>query len=1033
MPDTVISINSNHDCLHAIARVLWDCLPPEKYPSGLRTYEFMWKYKVSRRVYDQLLYLIKRLDFSNRHVLLHDIDGYPRGSTNVARVISLIISEWYKREACGLDGDGAMDIFSFNHPISARDVWEAAGFEEALLHRARRANLRQTAMCVLGGFPLVYVLGAGNRFETLINKLSLDEDDVAEDNSWDQLFDDHNTVFSGSLRGGSCKEYVDALWQYMETEDESCLPFNEEDLQDHKFQTFCTLLTNGYGEKLQKDFFKETHHFFTTDKDYNLQAQIRVQVGFKKDNHILYASQLEKIDSGMDLSKVDKIAFFLRAVYSDGSTDKSSSRYYRREGNGRNDFVSVGLAPLCIEYDIFNIERIELLSLDTVNNAEHKLRSFKVGSFLELYESQTAYCWTSRKQSTARKALLLDYAFFQEFPGLSPIEKRSEDMTAERPIWNWLHLSESLVLKDVYNDSFPFKCGNSQPLQVSFTYSGIEQNLHLKDGWIDFFSQDEQGQIRLLCGEVDSHGRSLNLSVLSMKEGKIKKTDDFYLEYKELDSYRYVEWTSASCPKQGFLTIRVSTKAWDKLPYVANVYYIPSRNPVERNLVENTISFDGVSGVSMYDAVSGSYIPLDGGVFHDSIPDKTVEDVPDTVVFRVGNEVAYVKFEVYRAFWMQELIQYGKRPKRYITRETRTIPVLFHQQFRIRTINNEGSQVTQLDRLNNLVTCQFQSGFLSSPEQLCKPIPINSAVDVYVYRSMIIRGHLLIANVSPHHIGDYHFYFWNGSIDSAPVTLPSTYNNETRELALNCSSCQAERGVIFQSLKDCRPYNYYRPFYIRSDGRINPGILPFYNRPGVMYPYNSELVLFCYNLFREHKVYAAVFSPLIELHGRQKWQKDVLEYALEKANYSLTKEDVLQLNRLCSEVGFEWMLLPRRYILEIVSHSGTREAACVLSLRRLFEASQLVKENNDNNRYEQYYFKRIFVDNDDYFNRAKSIDTVFRTTRYRSRVDARTFVDYLRGEIRYSGDEVVLFIKRITAYDEYIHLFHDVFYQYVIK
>ena len=1004
---------------------LWAFLPPKEFPYGLKSHEYMWQYKVSKDVYNRLLSLINTLQFSNKKILVTDIEGYHKGSTNIARIIALLISEWYKRESPGLDGDGALDIFVFREIITAKDIWDAAGFGDNLLHKAKKSNLRQTAMCVLGGFPLVYVNAADNRFETLINKLS--EDDEEEDDthgSWDELFDDNNTVFSGSLRTGSCKMYVDALWNYMESEDLTCLPFCEDDLQDNEFKRFCTLLKNGYGEKLQKDFFKETYSVYTTDDDYALQTQLKVQIGFKKDNHILYASQLEKINLGMNTASVDKLAFFLKAVYSDGSTQHSSVRYYRRVGNGKNDFVSVGLSPLSIDYDLFNIERIDFLAKDIRNNVETRLRSFRIDSYLELYESPVAYCWTSQIKSSARKALLLDGAVFQDIPSLSPIEKRSDELNSERPLWNWLYLNETITLRSVDGEPYSFKCGNAQPVRVSFSYSSVEKTIKLRDGHLEFVTPEQQGLIRLLYGVLDSRGRNLNFSVQSKRP--------VYLEFKENDSYRYQEWTDNSAPSQGFISIRISTNESDRIPFVSDVYYIPSKSPVERNLDEHLITFDGINAISICDRETHVFTPIEDAVYKDTVPDKSAVNVSDAMVFRVGNESAYVNIEVFRAFRMQELIKDGK-PKRSITGDKRYVPVILHNHFKIRTINESGCQITYLDRLTGLVYSAFSDGFLSSPSRLCDTLSINPAVEVYVYKDMTVDGTSLKFKVSRNHQDDYRFFFWSGKRDDVPVPIESFYDDESGIMTLDCASCRADRGVVFQSLKDCSPYNYYRPFYIRTGGRLNAGIPPFYSTPSCRFVYGTDDILISYNLYRDHRTYAAVFSPLAELRNNPEWQREVLEYALKQDGYVFAKEDILQLNRLCAEIGFDWILLPRKTILDIITRSEAQKTDCIQSLRGLFSNSLLVKENDGNNRHEQYYFKRIFIENDDFFNNNISFDGIFSPTKYRARIDARTIVDYWKGEKRYFGEEVLDFIKKISSYQEYIFLFRDVFYQYVIK
>lgn len=1009
---------ANENSLCKLARSLWELLPPDKYPSGLSTYSYMWQYRASVKDYISLLEGINGLDFSVKNILSQNIDGYLDGTTTVARVIAFVISEWYKREASSLDGDRAMEIFTSDKMPSPEKIWKAAGFNEALLHKAKKMSLRQTAMCVLGGFPLIYVNGAENRFEALINKLSEEDEENDDTGAWDKLFDDNNSVFSGSLRSGSCKAFVDSLWKYLESEDNSFLPFNPDDLGEEAFSKFCALIRNGYDKKVREDFFKETHLLYTSDEDTELQAQIRVQIGFKKDNHILYASQLEKLSAGINTATDNKLIFRLKAYYADGTFEYSSSRCYNKIGNHRNDYVSTSLYPLSIDYDFFNIDRIELLASRSAGK-EKCLKSFSVGDYLELYSTNTAYCWSTRKRSHTQKAILFNYEKFQDFGNLTTREKRS-DFNSDRPIWNWIPQDKSFEIKDVEGRVFTFKYNNTPQVQVSFSYDGIDKSVHIVDGKIAFCSESDTGRMRLLFGK----GKKLNISISG---GKTKGNNDFFLEYREAGKYRYTEWTESSSPQQGFLSIRISTNKGDRLPYTTNVYYIPSVNPVERDLQKNEIRFNNVCQISAFDNELKAYAPFTGKIYIDTPPSDSSAEIRDTVSFRIGASDNYIILEIYRAFFLQELIRNGLPFKHFFSAEKREIPVLLQKDLSVRTINEEGCMITSVEEVNQIINDRFSDGYFSSPILLCSPVQINDAVDIYIYKALSIDGKHLNAPVSPRHYEQYRFFFWKGYCNDAPVLLPSVYNDKQGVLSVDCSGCDSERGVIFQSRKDCVPNNYFRPYYVRRDSGLSEKVTPH-----IYAVYTSEDVFFAYKLFREHKTYAAVFSPFLVLRNNRDKQTDLLSNVLRESKYHLTKDDIRQLTRLADESGFEWLLTPRRYIQTIVRQSGDSRKKCISSLQRLFADSAIVKNNYGEFRYEKYYFKRIFIDTTDYFDSAP-FDDVFKTTRYRQKKEARTFVEFIKGKVRYDYTSVRDFKRKTSDYSEYITLFHDIFYQYVIN
>lgn len=1009
---------TNDDTLYNLAKILWELIPPSNYPMGLSTYRYMWQYKATAKDYLSLLKTINDLDYSVRNILYQNIDGYQTGTTNVARAIALVISEWYKREASSLDGDRAMDIFTNEKMPSPEKIWKAAGFDDELLHKAKKASLRQTAMCVMGGFPLKYVIDADNRFEALINKLS-EEEDEDDMGTWDMLFDANNSVFSGSLNNGSCKAFVDSLWNYLESDEYSYLPFSFEDLEDNTFKQFCRLIKNGYDKKIREDYFKETHLIYTSDEDYELQAQIFVQIGFKKDNHILFSSQLEKLNTGINITTENKLIFYLKAYYANGTSKCSAPCCYNKIGNHRNDFVSTNTYPLSLEYDLFNIVKVDLI-IHSYSGIETCMKSFFVGDYMELFSTDIAYCWSSRKKTAINKAIIFNYGKFQDFGNLTTIEKRSFDLNSYKPTWSWILQNNYLNIKDVDGNSYEFKYINTPQIQASFSHSDIDRSIRTIDGMIEYFSESNCGRIQLLFGER----KTLNLSILLINsEGRIRKSNDFILEYKEEGKYRFSEWTEHSSPNQGFLSIRVSTNSVDRIPFTTDVYYIPSANPVIRELDNNKIVFNDIDQVSAYDESKKTYCPLSNNFYFDAPPSdiSNMPSIRDTISFRIGNNTNYVILEVYRAFFLQELIRNGKPFKSFFSNSRRQIPILYQKDMSVRTINEEGCKITFIENTNQIKT----KDYFSLPWTLCNLIPINRSVDVYIYKSLSINGSCLNAPVSPRHFEQYRFFYWTGYRRDVPKLLKSNYHDNI--LSIDCAECKSDRGVIFQSQKDCTPNNYFRPYYVR--GSIISDMIP----PHFNLVYSNDDIFYAYKLFCEHKTYAAVFSPLYKLRSDRMNQKDLLSFILCESGYNLNKESICLLTRLANEVGFEWILIPRRNIQAIVRQSHEKREQCISSLRRLFADSPIVKENHGKYRDEKFYFKRIFVENNDYFDDDIRFDNLFKPTRYKKRIEARIFVEFIKGTGRYDYSAVCNFKRKTSDYDEYINLFRDIFYQYVIN
>lgn len=1015
LSDSYVTLDTS---ISELSSCLWDILPKDIFPSGLSTYESMWKYRLKESDYKKLREIVNRVDWKEKGILERDIEGYRKGSTNLARVAILVISEWFKRESPSLDGDNALDNL-FTNPENRPDVkkiWDASGLDSRLLHQAKKMQLRQTAICVLGGFPLIYV-NSSPRFERLISLLASDSKEL-DSSSYDDLFDKNNTVFSGSLSCGSCKEYIDQLCHFVETDDDGDLPFNVEDLtgSNTEFKKFRDLVRNGYDEKVRNDFFSHAFYFYTSDTDTDIQAQFLLRIGFKKDRSVLYAPQLKSL--GID---TEGDSLYIRLVTSNGKHENEYALHrYDRVGNGRMDFAGRGRPEILINFDLFDTTEIRLEILDS-SLSLLKSYSYPVPPSLELYKEPTAYCWSTIKKTSASKSILLNFSSFQDFGDCIPIEKHSGITEGNLSMWSWIHLTETIKLDDVNGVSHLFECGGGQHLAINFLKGELKDQIAYENGRIEGFLDDEQIFVHLLFGQYSDGGRNtLNIQVFSQDEKKKKETKDYILEFKEHGKYRYSRWTSDCNPEQGFISIRIVPTKKGISSYQEEVYYIPSDRPVIRDLSANTILFANVSDIYRYNSEEGNYI-LSGDTYLDS---PSTNRNQDTVDFRIGDSEQNITLKVYRAFWLQVLKKDNKEIFREVTKSIRKIPVLMCSRFSIWTIDNSGSRNTE--RITPPLVDFYKD--LKGPSALSSISIIKDNYSLYVYLPVSISDNVIVINnVSPAYWREYQFYFWSERRSDMPIKLETIYDDDTRILSVDCSEILDKDGVIFQSLFDCNPNNYYRPIYTRAGMSLSTTVIPHWNKI-----FSKEDIQYCYDLLEQHKIYSPVFSCFKKVSSDPEKRFDLLNYVFVKEAYNLKEKTLDLLSRIATECAFDWMLTPRRDILKMINRSGVNRDNAVNSFQKLFERSRLVKDNFGPHLHERYYFKRLFVEDERYFNPSVKIEQLFSDTGNRRKDMARLFVEAIKG-VRSKNDPIPTLLATCSDYDNYEHLLRDVFAKYFIR
>ena len=916
--------------LEPLREFLLTTFPLAKFPNGLKTYDFFWKYKLNAEQYRQLKDILINLDFAKnkkRGLLNTVICGSAYGT--VALVVALYISEWYKRESTTLSGDKCLETIGLTSQ-KTEQIWKSSGLAEELLHQDEEENqMRQMAICALGGLPVGYV-NSSKRFEEFVNGLSevYNTENETTDEEIEKIvncFDDHNGVFKRSLRSGSCKEYLIKLIEYLESGEKSDLPFCESDLEFPLFSEFVNNLKIGYDKDLPKRFFKPeiriwTYDFIEEGDDSNIiesEFYVHIGCGNNENKNVITSKDLSKL--GVSLPDNSETFFVcLKFTQNDGTSILSEEkRTYFKIGNNCNDFCGAYGSYITTSINLFDIKEISLLI--ACGNYQKEIYKFKIPQYLELYSTDDFYLWTTKTNNAARKALLYNTSEYipQNVDESEICFKSNIDNNSIYNKWGWIHQRYNINLVDNNGEIIEVPLGASELIIVDFRTRGLKKNVVLSfDDCVPSVIDGEPGEpVHLL---YYSKGQELMLTCDGLKGREL--LDNYKLEFKYLHDNRYLEWTNNNRPSQGFIKLRISCRdASKKKRFWKNtVYFIPKNNIIQRNINNHFITIEGNNVYPIKESLLDSFNPKNNK-YKDG-PNLGLDS--PTTSFRIGDLNNYVIVEVYRGFKWQQIWNNGSFIKNVIeTGKKLPISIILQRNIKVKTVDENGyhedspENSAYIDYFKSPKTIAFHED-----NNLSKGLIINSqkAYNSYIYlsryedkskdeikvRYIEKKDDSIFVYVSDKHIDRYVFYYWSGNLEDTPVKL------ERKKLAIKhyqyiLPSPLSDKAIAFQSMRDCVPNFYFRPFYDNSmkwDYYVGK-----YSR--VTYDY----IIKCYSYAVEHNIYFCIFPALRLLQDRNSFTTFIRTYIQQK-NYYLTRRDLADLTRLSKELAMDWFFVNRRLL-----------------------------------------------------------------------------------------------------------------------
>lgn len=924
------------------------------FSSGLKTNRYFWEYKLNNTQFNELKGILKDLNLgSNTRLLKIEIDGYGA----VARIVALYISEWYKRECESLNGDRCLESVGLSSGHSGQ-VWKYSGLPDSVLHQQEEENqMRQIAMCALGGLPLQYV-NKSKRFKEFVNGLFYiyqKEETTDEDvENVVNCFDDNNGVFKRSLESGSCKKYLIQLVQYLKSGDNSDLPFCESDLELPLFSEFIKQLQEGYDQELPKYFFTPelriwTYDQFENDDESNgIESEFYVHIGLRKSNNVITNKELIKL--GIILpADTNYFNIRIKVAFKDGREEiYKECRTYFKIGNGCNDFCGAYGSDIATVMDFYKVKDI-ILWLEC-GDYKKEIYKYSIPHCLELYSTDDYYLWTTKTNNTGQKVLFYDKSIYkpQKADDLEIQTKSDGDNN-----WGWLYQRGNISFDDNDGNIIDYNLVGTELIMVDFRTKGLRRDIVLtSDGRAQSVINGETSEpVHLLYYYNKQY---LMLACDGEKDKQL--TDNYDLYFKPLNEGRYTLWTKTNSPTQGFIKLRICCRdvSKKKRNWTGIVYFIPATGPiVSRNLVNNFIYFNGERICPKDDTLLQYFKQADNSFDYKFYDDSKCGLDSSTISFHIGDDDNHIVVDVYRAFKWKQVWNRAVLIKDVISDKNPPIANILQNNIRIKVVDENGCRVDVLQSSDYF-------DYFADPDVISKIFvhEPSAAYQHYIYmsryedesfgkvkvREIKIDDNVILLNVSEDYVKQYVFYYWSGELNDNPIMLDCRdYEKDKWKYVYEIPSPLKDKAVVFQSLKECMPNLYFRPFYDESWRWVL--YVERYNRVDINY------LIKCYQLASEHGVYFCVFPALRVLQNRDVFT-EFFRIFIQHKKYHLSKNDLRDLTRLAQELAMDWFFVNRKKLFDKLDDESTQKIReC---MRPLLIHSPIIRGSS--------YYSKEFID-----------------------------------------------------------------------
>lgn len=819
---------------------------------------------------------LSEADFNELEVCLNNIasaNGFSAlVSPQYAAATIIYIAEWYKRKYQSGNSNPLAD------KINLETLWTHAGISRNLyLYQDDKGNKRWLySIYVLGGLAVKHELGRNDnlRFLKGLCRIYHGEDYTLENREEAS----RAVAFRESIK--RCH----SLYEYMQHILNGQMPFNDEDLKDtaSDVSLFATILKTANDEVLKVKFrfewvvtFSPAYTFMSRRLNVLLKPE---EVGGGLHQYLRYDRVhlwgVPHPETQRHLYVYVRFSYHGKAI-EHSAPDKPIITYLN---HGVNDFVAFGVEKGVQVKHIpaTRFDKVEIIVKDDDGN-EYPAQSVEAMEYIQLWKSDSIYdTWTSTRNAQRETALLFTRPCKLKDATMAHEVYRmpfNDSRFGMSDIWNWVYIYDSLTFHTPTGREI---CLYNQTGYDQITTRLYADTIHYVNGGMvnhyytddpDISEEPDIEKLPLIFGKEDIMVRHFATKDDILNAGPENLSSADLIEYKQPNG-RFTEWTSASEPAYGGITLRITVK--DKL-YLMTVAYLPKLekdHPIVRDFDCTAVRYRTMNGE---EAVCLDNIPLDGKALTPTLP------------IRYGEGESFFVIDIYRPTLVKEVLLDGSIIQYLKEDETLDLPYIYKDRTQINDFSRKGYQAYQCSNLGNIYTADFIN--ISGNPSIGEAAMNAWRMDRHFMGKLLdeMAPDCLVVCFGNSQADNFrdgkNALFWNYDLRTEPEPIDPDLEAGSKDV-----------GLIFSDIRHSKDLSCHLGLEIDNDPWAWDDI--------------EESVLKCFEVANTYGIYFFLMKPLRDL-DIDKIPEEIYQPLFEKREGHLSSEDRLGLIRMSNELGFD--------------------------------------------------------------------------------------------------------------------------------
>lgn len=840
-----------------------------KLTSGKFDYQYFWRNKIDTDTYEELKNRLKECISENKR-------GFAK---RYALPIALYISEWYKREYNGNDGNPNA-IKAIGLSCRPEEIWNNCNFHDNYLS-GQKNNRYLDSLYVLGGLPLNYLIH--KQFNKIFKEISIAYKEKGDEETLQNNIFINNNTLQESMRSqwGSLHMFFAALMN-------GDYPFAASDFGKEPFRTFLSRLEEW--QPMRKKFSIEWIIEGNQNVDMfrrKMRLYVTPEHNGERNKSISYG-RLSMWGIHSDVQ-----SFRLYVAYNDEDPEEHEDELeYLTFYNTHDNYFTAQMSRNFYSFTKIPGKIINKVTLYVKTGYRFKeVFSEEYENYMQLYETPQYSILSSRKSDLA-SYVLLPYS-------TKVLEPKNEEFGRKY----FVEGGDSFKLIKIFNrvkieteDGENHEFYRKDEDIVVFNAPFVNRISYQKDFLLKYFFTNDDGEPKEENVSVLFNKKHITVwNYAEFHRPEYISSDKYSLEYKSKQDGYYYPWTDTDQPSAGRVRIRIT---YHDFQIKQDYLYIPTEgNPIVRDCQNSIIKINKAltlqeqpKGLMEYDGNEEGY-----RCYNDSSNDEE-QDCYNLHVF-CGN--GYVEIPVFRAINLEEMYFDGILEKTINISKNEAfsteVPFLLKDHITIRKIDKNGVNYYNLkDDKVNFLDFKFEDDSSSIKNHVKISHGAERFVIDYYYckESFLTIGKML-------HIKDdfnnYLFYYWSMKQEDEPILISSS---EDDYIKLDPEYASLKEGIIFQSLKPgLKPTEYYAPILL---GKWDTTKF-------------EELAPCCFNIAAKYHTPFRIFEPIYEFikDTDSRLEDQAITFMVNGPKEMSTDQKMETLIRFSHEMYFSWPFLNR--------------------------------------------------------------------------------------------------------------------------